>query len=227
MRMKKLTAILSALIMVLALFAGCSGGGKVDDGNNTDSPDQSPAAESSEPTNEYTLGNRTETEWQSDWIGLKYTLTDDMVMATDEEINQLMLSGTEMVYENPEDAQPIIDYAGLTVVYEMMATSVMDGSNLIVMVEKLPLSNMSESQYMNILKQQINGMDVEVSYNDDSARMVSGIEFTEFSYEMTTSGMTISQNYLLHKIDDRMVVLTLSYSTPEQMDAILSGLSAI
>ena len=173
---------------------------------------------------EYTAGVRTEKEYTSEWLGLKYTLSDSMVMATDEEILQYMEAGDEMLYTDSGE----IDYENLGVVYEMAAVDATTSENLSIVVEKLALSGMSEAQYMEAVKQTLTQVDnAEVTLGEESTCMVAGLEFRRIDYSMDLGGQTLMQTMLFRKMDDRMVGITFTYLEEASLEAMLSGFSAL
>ena len=184
MQNRRKLALLAAVLMVLALFAGC---GKPQE--QSSAPEESSTTEQSssvvEPEKkEYTAGVRTEKEYTSEWMGLKYTLSDSMVMATDEEILQYMEAGDEMLYTDSGE----IDYENLGIVYEMAAVDATTAENLSIMVEKLALSGMSEAQYMEAVKQSLAQVDnAEVTLGEESTCMVAGLEFGELQRNCAVS----------------------------------------
>ena len=224
MQNRRKLALLAAVLMVLALFAGC---GKPQE--QSSAPEESSTTEQSssvvEPeTKEYTAGVRTEKEYTSEWMGLKYTLSDSMVMATDEEILQYMEAGDEMLYTDSGE----IDYENLGIVYEMAAVDATTAENLSIMVEKLALSSMSEAQYMEAVKQSLAQVDnAEVTLGEESTCMVAGLEFRRIDYSMDLGGQTLMQTMMFRKIDDRMVGMTFTYLEEASLEAMLSGFSAL
>ena len=224
MQNRRKLALLAAVLMVLALFAGC---GKPQE--QSSAPEESSTTEQSssvvEPEKkEYTAGVRTEKEYTSEWMGLKYTLSDSMVMATDEEILQYMEAGDEMLYTDSGE----IDYENLGIVYEMAAVDAATAENLSIMVEKLALSSMSEAQYMEAVKQSLAQVDnAEVTLGEESTCMVAGLEFRRIDYSMDLGGQTLMQTMLFRKIDDRMVGMTFTYLEEASLEAMLSGFSAL
>lgn len=224
MQNRRKLALLAAVLMVLALFAGC---GKPQE--QSSAPEESSTTEQSssvvEPEKkEYAAGVRTETEYTSEWMGLKYTLADSMVMATDEEILQYMEAGNEMLYSDSGE----IDYENLGVVYEMAAVDATTAENLNIVVEKLALSGMSEAQYMEAVKQSLAQMDnAEVTLGEESTCTVAGLEFQRIDYSMDVNGQTLMQTMMFRKMDDRMVGMTFTYLEEASLEAMLSGFSAL
>lgn len=177
-------------------------------------------------TVKYSPGTRTTTEYTSEWLGLKYTLNTDMVMASDDEMNALMGIGLDLIYEDSETGAKLLDYAKINTVYDMMAVNMLNSSNVIIMAEKLLLAGMTEEQYLLAVKDQLGQVGLTITYNDTTTRIVEGIEFLELSYTMEITGMVMNQMFLVKKINDRMAILTITYFDQATLDALFAGFSA-
>lgn len=185
------------------------------------------SSEAEDADDTYAIGTRTDTTWESKWFELKYTLPDNMVMATDDEINNMMEIGADALYKDSATGQQLIDYSKITVVYEMMALRSDSTGNVIVMAEKLALSGMTEQQYITALKQQLDQAQAEIIYQDLKRCEVADSTFYELPYTMMTNGTTIRQSMLVKKEDDRMAVIALTYANDTVRSELLAGFSEL
>ena len=234
--MKKTIALLLTAGLLAALLAGCSqtastSSAPASEAPSASEPEPSPSAEPTpEPTpseapaaGEYTPGTRTDTGYESEALGLQFTLGENMVMASDEEINSLMGQAADLMYEDPETGEQILDTAQLTVVYEMMAADVTTGSNAIIAAEKLPLANLTEEQYIAAMEQQMAQTTMSIDFGEPSPVTLGNTEFLSLQYETDAgNGAVMQQNMLLKKIGDRMMLITLSAPDQAGLDALLA-----
>lgn len=188
-----------------------------------EAPAEEPAAEESEEEPaEYVPGERTDTDYTNTTLGLHFALPETMVMASDEEIQNMMQAGSEMMYEDPETGEKMLDYAQLTTVYEMVAADVTNGSNVMVASEKLTLSGMTEDQYFAALEQQLAQTTVTVDFGETEQIPLGNTTFTGITYTAAANGMQTSQTMLLKKVDDTMCLIVLGYIDPAQYETLLS-----
>ena len=113
----------------------------------TSTPTPQPTA-TSVPVKEesYEKGKITETGFESKWLNLRFTTPNGAFLLSQEELDQVMAQGAELLYG--DEAQQQLDYAALTTVTEMMVQNA-DGSNVIVQVEKLPVLYLATEDYRN------------------------------------------------------------------------------
>lgn len=238
--MKRSTALFCSAVLLTAALCGCrqapAGNDapeslSVPESSSTEAaPTPEPATPTPAPTEEpakeeYVPGERTDTDYTSTTLGLRFTLPENMVMASDEEINQLMQVSVDMMYEDPDTGEMIIDYSQLNTVYEMMAIDVSTGSNVIVMSEKLPLAAMTEEQYITAMEKQLEQTTVDVDFGEPEPYTLGATDFTMLSYSVAANGTQMNQVMLLKKVTDRMYAVTISYPDTAELAPLLDCFS--
>lgn len=252
--MKKLLATMLALTMLCTMLAGCQDKksskkdrdkhedkesvsysdvvndsdedekdkSKKDDKNSPEEDDEKISVSSEN----FTPGYRTQKEYKNKSLGLKITLNSRMVMATDEEISNMMQVGADII-KDTELGKQIKDISKIDAVYDMIAVNTINNSNVMVMAEKLPLSAITMPQYIDNLKQQLESVGMTSNYRDVYEQELCGISFSNLTYTMNYSGVELTQTMLLKKVGDRMVAITFSYSEPEMLEDWLKCFSKI
>lgn len=238
--MKRGIALSLSALLLAALLSGCSqsasGSEATESAASSSSaaeatPTPEPAtptpAPTEEPVEEYQPGERTDTDYTSTTLGLHFALPENMVMASDDEINQMMQISTDMLYEDPDTGETMLDYSKLTTVYEMMAIDVTNGSNVIVMSEKLPLSAMTEEQYIAAMEQQLTQTTVDIDFGEPEPYTLGDTEFKRLNYSVAANGAQMNQTMLLKKSGDRMYAITISYPSTVELDPLLACFSPL
>lgn len=212
--MKKFTAILLSFLLLCSLLCACTPTENNNDNNssNNNTPPK------------YEIGTNTAAGWQSSWIGLQYKPDSTMVMATQQEIEAMMELGADVMFE--ENGQQMIDWAKVTTAYEMMATNASNGSNVIVCAEKLSLSNMTASQYLDVLKTQLSAVYSNANFSTPVTQKVGGIDFTRTDVTASLNGYSINQTYMVVKMEDRMVSLLFTCNATGALESMLASFSA-
>ena len=235
----RIPAALLALLLLVALAAGCTQPPVESD------PTAAPAAEptaapTAEPTQEptpeptpepdvnYTAGTRTDTSYESTWLGLSYTLPSDMVMATDDEINTLMNIGADMLIEDEATGQQMIDYSKVTVVYEMMAVSIDGTRNVQVLAEVPMLANMTAEQYIALLEAQLPALVSGTELLGSSSMELCGKTYQTLDYAVDIGdGIPVYGRYLVIKQGDRMGSIVLSSTDAASLDTMLEDFAPL
>lgn len=194
--MKKLSLIL-VCITLCTLFASCAG-------------------------DAYTPGVNTEDGYVSDYIGLEFVPTENMVMASADELEEMM-SLTDEEKEN-------LDWSQVVEAYEMMATDEVSGDVVIVMAEKLPDKSMTVEQFVENLKGEISGAgsedSFEVNFSEYSEVNIAGKKYMRFEYEIPMYWITFRQVNFIRKLGDRMVVIMIASSNEGAEEMFLSCFKA-
>lgn len=203
--MKKWMKTSAALLLALGLIAGCSkqDGKTPSDSGNNPKPTVAPI--------EYAKGTITDTAFESEFVGVRFELPEGMIMATVEDMDAMIDFGAELVYKDAD--KKVLDYAKANLVYEMMAADVGGIPNVTVLVEKIPLSNMTEEQYLDNAKGQFQAVgemiyEVEEGYTDTE---IAGQSYKTLTVSLSAQGMTVVQKMMVRKADSRMIVFALTY----------------
>lgn len=177
---------------------------------------------------EYVKGTSTETGFESEWLGLRYTAPEGMVMSTEEELNEVMGMGQEMLSEDFSELQ--LEYAKMSSVYEMMSKNEAGTTNIIVTVEKLPSSNFSVEDYAEAIKTNLKAVTtITYTISDDLETVsVGGSDFTKITAQADYSGVNMHQDYYVRVIGDRAVSMALTYvdETASEAEAIINAFEA-
>lgn len=178
----------------------------------TVAPTETPTPTPTEaPSDTYVKGILTDTTFESEWLNLKFTAPADMVMTTEEELDKLMVLGTEMAYE--ENSDLMLQYAQAVMVYEMMATGINGGINVSVSVERLTFQNLTEEQYISAVWSQLQS-NPNFSYTSDEMIYeleLAGEKYYLFSVAQETENGPIYQDYCVRKKDNRMILIIFTY----------------
>lgn len=171
----------------------------------------------------FVQGVRTDSTYSNETIGIQIDLTDDYVMATDEEILQMMQLGADVILD-PEQSKSLIDISNITMLYEMMATNPSTGATVLVGAEKPLLSGMSQEQYVDANVRQIKEYLNVDEVTQDSVEMC-GKEWDIVAYEMDFSGITLNYYLLITKAGDRFAMINFTVLDEESLDELSSLVS--
>lgn len=213
--MKKFIALFLSFMLLCGVLCACTPSST---DNNKDNNNTAPKG--------YEIGTLTTNSWQSSWIGLQYKADSSMVMATQQDMENMMNLGADVMFG--ENGQQMVDWAKVTTAYEMMATNASNGSNVIVCAEKLTLSNITVSQYLDALKTQTTslGLYTNINFSTPVTQKVGGIDFTRTDMTATFNGAVINQTYMVAKMEDRMVSLIFTCTASGALETMLAGFSA-
>lgn len=183
--------------------------------------------EVAEETSDYVKGIVTETGWESEWLGIRYTCPEGMKMATEEELNEIMGLGQEVLSEDFTEAQ--LKYAELASVYEMMSSDELGTTNFMITVEKLPME-LTAAQYIEIVEQQLSAVSA-VTYetvNNSEIVSIGGVDFTKLECVADYEGVVMHQDYYVTMKDNRAVAVVCTFidETAETAQAAINGFAA-
>ena len=143
-------------------------------------------------------------------LGIRCVVPDSYVMATEEEIEQIMAAGMDMIFKEDETGKQILDVSKITLLYEMMAVNNTNGSSITVIAEKPILSNMTLKQYIDANVSQISSLPMEISEPESGKEEFCGKELNYLTYSMNYQGVDVTQKMFFMESGDRFVIVQLS-----------------
>ena len=162
-------------------------------------------------------------------LGIQATIPEGFVLYTDEQIQEVLGVGAEMMEEANYDVDAIEESGTL---YEVMASTEDQSTNLQITIENTEVSagmKVSVEQYAKILEKTVttaykaNGIEVKTS--DITEENKNGLDFQKLS--ATFEGAT--QEYYVTEIDGYMVLFSVTYigTAPESVQQFFDSITAI
>lgn len=194
----------------------------------TPEPTATPAPTATPEPVTYTPGVRTEDGYTNTSLGFLFSPSENMVLATEEEMQALMQSGADFVYGDAPNSDQLMEQVQQTAAYELVAVDVATGSSVIIGTETLAMEGIDETQYIAAIQQQLSQVDaMQVTFDDPGTVTLGETTFTGVTYTAAANGMQSSQTMLLKKIDNTMCMIVLAYSDPTQYPALLNCFTTI
>ena len=195
--MKKLLSIFLIVAMVFTM-AGCS----LDIKGLWDGLSELPTTP---PSKTLTRGTIEGTVYTNEFLGFTFTRPSSWVYSTDDEISAALNIGLEALgQEKFKEALENSDS-----LYDMMAKDLLTGNNITVGYENLKktlVTNVTEEQYLDSLKQQMSQLpNFNYTFSDTYETVKLGdVTFYKMVCTAEYSGITMTQVYYLHKVDNYM-----------------------
>ncbi|MCL2842401.1 MAG: hypothetical protein FWE28_02900 [Oscillospiraceae bacterium] len=249
---KKMLTLLIAVLMVALLFAAC-GGGDTAGPEVTETPEveatPEPEAEvEEEPEEPEEAEEEIEEEpidgapvrgvWDGDiftseYLGLQFEKPEDWVVATDEDIMQVMgllddgLLGDDFFGEGVDTAR-LFEVFDITTVHDIMVTDPATGSNIQIAYERLifPANRMSAAEYIEALGDMLVTMGMEINQFSETTRLGNS-DWYSLEAVMDIHGMELLGRYLISVQDGFARIITITYSgdTPELAEDMIARFS--
>ena len=177
-------------------------------------------------SNEFEAGISTSRGYENEWIGLRFTPYGDIEMSTRSELEQAMGIGKDVLGQDEYSTSNSQYY------YEMMAGTE-GGDNINIMAVKDPTGFMTEEDYLDDIRSQLEGQStIQYVFEDNLiTKNVAGVSFEGFSCYGTVyldgEKKSMSQLMLVHKKGDWFYVITVSCSGVDETDEFLACFSRI
>lgn len=217
--MKRTISIILALMMFFALFAGCG----ADNSDPAVSPDASAEAngDAENTADEFTLGEIVDGSYTNAFAELNFTLPEGWIFATDEELENIMGAGSEVLFG--EDESAAAEYAKQSTVYDMMTQSANADQNIIVMFENTAMyvggTSISEEDYIQILAENlttIENMKYVVGETHDAT--IGGKDYKVL--EVGIDGTGVYQSYYVRRVGKYMLCICFTGATENPGDTL-------
>lgn len=226
---KKLLCICLTVILALGLFA-CGSEKSDDEKKVTTGQEEQKEEKKPEP---YAKGTVEGNHFESAWLNMQADFSEEYVMATEEEIEQIQSAGSEeMLNEEGQEMMEDAEEAG-NVTNEMMVMALTGNPNCTLVVEKLPLENFTEKQYLEITKEGLQASvtdEIQIEVKDDMPTVtIAGVEYMCLEAVMSANGVELNSNTYVHIKDGYAIVLNATFdaSTEQQKDELLAAFKPI
>lgn len=124
-----------ALALATAVLLTACGGQETANEAPVEEATEEVVGEAEETASDYTKGISSETGYESEWLGIRFTAPEGAAMLTEEELNEMMGLGQEVLSEDFSDLQ--LQYAEMSTVSEMMCKAAEGTPNVVMSVEKM------------------------------------------------------------------------------------------
>lgn len=174
----------------------------------------------------YTPGTFTETGYETEYLGFRFTTPENFVLASSEELSQIMGVALDAASESGDVTELQKKYAELTSIYELMVSDTMGVANANIILEKtvVPLD-----AYIEIIKEQLAEMSaMTVTITGEEEVEFAGATYTKLSADVEASGIAMYQDYYFRKVEGYVMLMTITWADgfEEGKDAILNGFAA-
>ena len=168
-------------------------------------------------TGDYAVGTIDGNNFASEWLGIRFTAPSGFIMSTQEEMREFSLIGMEEMGVN----SATINWADMTVAFEMMAMTEDAMSSVSVLTERILSRNMTVEEYLDISIQVFaEATGWAVNLNSEIGTIdFAGQEWHTATANVQAFGLEWTYRYLAHKFDNRMAFITI-YAPVGQEDDI-------
>ena len=221
--MKKVFCIILSMLMLLSLF-GCTG--------NTDPEDirgevSGTTEGKQEEKPEFSLGDTTGSTYTNDFLGISCTLPEGWVFYTAEQIKE-----QNNITENYLDEEVIEQLKKASIVYDMIAQHMTDGSSINVTMEKLNVVQVVSLNIQKTLEAQIDTIkstyanigytDVQVGYQKLT---VDGKEFDSLKIQAKFQGLEFTGVLFAFLKGDYLANVTVCSLSADTVNSVIGSIT--
>ena len=158
-------------------------------------------------------GIRTDADYTNESLGIRIDLGKNYVMATEEELREMMGVGIDML-EVDIDSKILEQAANY---FDMMAANPNDGSSVMVMAEKLMLSGITVDQYIEAYSKNMKDM-YNAEVIEQGKEEFCGNEWNYAVYVFSVQNINLEYVTFFLKAGNRVVSMTFSGLSDESLN---------
>lgn len=226
--MKKKIAML--MLAVTLVMTACGSDAKTGSSDPKGSVEQgNEDADDSKEAEEYTVGKYTDTGYESEYMGFRFTTPEGCTLMTQEQL--LQLAGVTIDVLADDFNEQMMEHAKNAMIYELFAAYESTTTNINVILQPTDTSSITLDQVIDASVQQLEAMtamDCTVS-DERSTVTIAGQEYTKLSVDTVANGASLKQEVYIALLPDRMVNITLTYTegNEAERDALLAAFTEL
>lgn len=208
---KRLIVVLAVMSIAVSGLTACGGAEKKETVAET------------EAIPEYEKGTSTETGWESEWIGMKFTAGEGVVMQDESAMDDILEAGSQEMGNDPADFEGLYTY-------EMMASEgTMGVPQVAMMVEQ---STLTPDEYIDQMLEQLEAVSTSIEMTQDgdiTDYELAGLTFRRLQLKASSQGVDMVQDYLICQRGDYLIeiISTALADQVEEKDAMLACFTAL
>lgn len=196
-----------------------------DNASQAETPEDSQTE--SEQTPEYSLGEFTETGYQSSYVGYQFTTPEGCVIASEEELAEMAGMSAEVLEEDL--GKQFAEAAKNSVVFDLYAIYPDTNTNINITLTPNTVNITDINLVADASIQQLESMQaMEVKVSEErSTVQVAGKDFLFFTADTSYGDISIKQECYMTLYNDKIISMAISYQegNEAQRDALLAALS--
>lgn len=177
---------------------------------------------------EYTPGTCTETSYENPFVRLQYTLSDDMIMLTENEVRKMKQSSTDRLRSEQASNRQMIDEIALADnSFEMVVLHPPTASSLVIASAPLPAATMTERKYLTFLKNDMARLFTDLKTEHIIKRELHEQIFYALELRYESDHKEIHQLILAKKYKDIIFYIALSEQQSGGIEKLLGNFAAL
>lgn len=177
----------------------------------------------SDSKSDFKTGSFDGTVFTNEWANMKFTFPEDIVIASQDEIKDLMKQGNAGLYADDEKLEKAINKAAeLKLAYDFLVSNADGTLNFQLFYENLSLSiggtNYTEKKYLDTsLEPVLANKDLGYELLNEGTRTIAGKEF--LCYSLSGYNGIVMQDMYCYKQDNRMIIFAVTYTPDKEKEA--------